>query len=366
MKHPIKNFITLLLPAALGCSMAYQNAYATPLPIGSITGATSVTCPSGAATGATCKHITVTGCKTASGGALPDLGVTIGITRATSPKGTIILHSGGPATGFFNDNGFPDYYVGQGYNVIQMAWDQGVSSQGWNSDGNGVLYHACRPATVFQWLYNNFHSSGAFCGQGISGGAAVFAYALAHYQNTVSGHTTETQQYLFDYVLMASGPANARMDVGCDTSVYNNQNIVNCGVTSYPNSSKGTPFYGFAAGGNPIDIWEGTSTCGTSNPPTADVNTWARDSVISTGPNAHTGVFSYGQTNISFYFCGSTTNNQSLGLSWLLTQKITPKNTPLPINCFTQCTDESVWNDANAVAQTKSDMAKYCVLNTHT
>ncbi len=374
-----KYWVGLLLPVALvcTCNIAAQSAHAaTPLPLGSLTNVTSVTCPSGVAQGATCKHFTVTGCKTASGAALPNLGVTIAITTVSSPKGTIILQAGGGGTSIFGTNSynfdFPDYYVGQGYNVVQTQYDTG-DGDGWQSNDSGVLHEACRPATVFQYIYNNTaaHKAGtAFCGQGISGGGATFAYALAHYANNISGHTNETQQYLFDYVLMASGPSVNRLDVACDPSqVYNNANIVNCGITSYANSSLGSPVYGFGAG-NPVNKWEGTSTCGSGSASQTDINTWAGDSIISTGPNAHTGVFSYGATNVSFYFCGVTNNNESLGLGWFLTQQIMPLNKTgqglAPVNCFTQCTGESVWSDSNAVNQTKSDMLKYCVLNQHT
>ena len=126
MIHHKKCWKSLILPIGFACSMVCQCTYAdvVPLPLGKLISTEDVTCPSGAATGAVCKHTVVTGCKDANGNPLHDEGVVIAFAQGQlppqqKPKGTIILHSGGSGHGFLN-NGFADYYTSQGFNVVQQ------------------------------------------------------------------------------------------------------------------------------------------------------------------------------------------------------------------------------------------------------
>src|SRR5579883_714496 len=256
MKHNANHLFRIVLTAIVVCGVAgtsYADAdKAKALPLGQMTSKTSVACPAHAAAGAVCTHYVVTGCKDANGNPLEDLGVTLAVTQGQvapgqSPKGTIILHAGGAATSFFNTVGiapnttnFADYYVNQGYNVVQIAWDPGSNKQGWNADGSGNMYHACRGATVFDAIYHDetaHPKHTAFCGQGISGGATILGFAIEHF--ATSKNPDKTQEKLFDYVLFASGSPVGRADVGCAPQVYNDASIVNCGVTSNANASKG-------------------------------------------------------------------------------------------------------------------------------
>ncbi|GEM_PF-2509982 len=384
--------VSSILPIAFVCSMACQSVYAddnhrsVPFPLGKLINQQSVTCPSGAAPGAVCTHAVVTGCKDANGNALPDEGVTIAVTQPQlgpdqRPKGTIVLHSGGAGSSFYNGAGgsivnFASYFASQGYTTVDLAWDLGPTKQGWNVDSAGVIHNACRPATVFDAIYKDpqAHVKGtAYCGMGSSGGSAALGFALAYYGTTVPGHEHDTQSFLFNFVNLTNGPATARLDVACaPAQAYNNAPITNCGITSYPSKSAippntTAPVYSFPAGGNPVNAWEGTTTCGTANPPQADIDKWARDGNVSSGPLAYQAVYNYPHTNVSFYFCGAAINNQSLAMGWFLTQKIQPRNGTngglAPVNCFTQCTNEKIYQDPNAVAQTESDMLKYCVIN---
>ncbi|HEV2424514.1 MAG TPA: hypothetical protein VGZ29_06785 [Terriglobia bacterium] len=128
-----------------------------------------VKCPPGGTTGTTCTEITVS-CPDANGGPdLPNLDAILGVSYPTGPTvGTVILLSGGKGTDFLN-NGFPYDYVNNGFQVVQLAW----ASDWADANHAGVKSAACRPSTVFQYVFNTVHGGSrtkAFCGQGLSGG----------------------------------------------------------------------------------------------------------------------------------------------------------------------------------------------------
>ena len=305
-------------------------------------------CPTGAATGANCKEITVS-CPGLPGEPdLPPLKATLGVATPTAPLvGTIILHAGGPGTSFLNA-GFADDYLADGFNVVQIAWATDWAS----ADGEGVKSAACRPATVFDYVFRVVQGSSrsiGFCGQGISGGGAALGYSVAHY-----GLSDE-----FDYVVIAAGPGVSRMDYGCDPSLYTGPPLNLCPLlTDAP--------YAYTAGtANKVNTWEGTTTCGTSNPPEGNIELWAAGSLVSSGGN-----YTYPQTAVRWFFC-VTHPNESTGQGEFLIQQVVPRNgnDPPDVNCYSgssgpdSCSGEGVWQDQNAFNLTLTKMLSLCQPN---
>lgn len=208
MRKASIGFTTIVLVFATACSYAqapvpFGDESPVQLPLGTVTLLGPTSCPAGAPAGGNCERVTV------SCPGLPDLKATLGVAKpTTSPIGTIVLHNGGSGTAFLDD-GFPDTYLGDGFNVVQIAW----ASDWADAKGAGVKSAACRPATVFNFAFKTVqHSSRStgFCGQGFSGGGGALGYALTHY-----GLSSE-----FDYLAIGSGPGVSRMDYGCDPPLY--------------------------------------------------------------------------------------------------------------------------------------------------
>lgn len=309
----------------------------SPLRLGTLKVLGPTACPAGAATGAACKSIKV------SCPGLPDLNGTLGVAFPTTQlRGTIVLHDGGPGTNFLN-SGFPDVYLADGFNVVQIAWASDWAS----ANGAGVLSAACRPATVFSYVFRNVqHASRAtgFCGQGSSGGGAALAYSLAHY-----GLSTE-----FDYVVIAAGPGVSRMDYGCDPPLYTGPPRNLCPLLT------DAPFAYSSGSGARVNGWENTTTCATPNPSQSDINRWTADSVVSAGAN-----YAYPNTAMSWYFCVTQPGvNESTGQGSFLIEQVAPKNAPPDVNCYSGiCQGEDVWKDPNAFSTTVSEMLTQCVGN---
>ena len=305
------------------------------LQTGTVTFLGPVTCPSGAASGATCKSITV------SCPGLPDINATLGAALPTgAAKGTIILVSGGPGTKFFN-SGFADVYLNDGFNVSQLAW----ASDWADANGAGVKSAACRPATVFKTVFNTVQLGSrttGFCGQGISGGSAALSYSLAHYGLSD----------FFDYVVLAAGPGVSRMDYGCDKSLYTGGPLNLCPLL--PNA-----IFNYGSG-KLVNTWEHTTTCTSKNPLPSDISRWTADSLISTGAN-----YSYPQTGMSWFFCATPpAGGGSTGQGSFFISQVVPKNAPPDVNCYSGvCQGEAVWQDPSAFSTTESEMLAQCVPN---
>jgi hypothetical protein len=303
-----------------------------PLAPGTVTVGKPTTCPAGAATGENCEEITV------SCTGLPPLGAILGVATPTAPLiGTIILHGGGPGTNFL-DNGFPNTYLAAGFNVVQIAW----ASDWATANGSGVKNAACRPATVFDYVFRTVHGSSrsiGFCGQGASGGGAALGYSLADY-----GLSDE-----FDYVVIAAGPSVSRMDYGCDPPLTTAPSL--CSLADAP--------YAYSpSGARKVDAWEGTTTCGASQVSQSDLTKWAGDSIVSEGGN-----YTYPQTGMSWFFCINQPN-ESTGQGSFLISQVMPKNSPPDVNCFKQqCQGEGVWQNTSAVDLTVNRMLSRCKPN---
>jgi hypothetical protein len=330
----------IYFPLAL-CAFALATALAafpqqSPAPtraLGTVKILGSAACPSGATTGSTCKSIQVT-CP-----GIPVLDGTLGQALATGTvKGTIILVSGEGGTTFFNSN-FANTYLADGYNVVQIAW-----ATDWEDTGGvGLAAAACRPATVFNSIFNTTHKksrTAGFCAQGISGGGGAIAYALTQYG----------MQNYFDYVVIGAGPGVSRMDYGCDSALYTGGPLNLCPLLT------NAPYVYFK--GDKFNTWEGTTTCKTPNPPQADINKWLADSLVTSGAT-----YNYPQTAVSFFDC-VTNPNSSTGQAVFLIDQVTPKNLPVDVNCYSGvCQGEAVWQDPSAYSLTVSDMLAQCVPN---
>ncbi len=306
------------------------------LPLGTVSTNGSATCPTGGAPGEVCTSVTV------SCPGIPSIKATVGVaTPSGTPKGTVILHAGGSGTQFL-DYGFPESYAAAGFNSVQIAWNSDWAA----ADGIGVKTAACRPATLFQYIFSTVHQSSrtaGFCGQGSSGGGAALGYALADYG--LNGY--------FDYVVIAAGPGLARMDYGCDGSLYTGPPLNVCPLLT------NAPYIYTTRSAQQFNTWEGTTTCESPNPLASDIARWNADSIVTEGAN-----FSYPQTTMSWFTCTTPPVNESTGQGEFLIEQLVPKNISPDVNCYSGvCKGEIVWNDPNAVSQTVSEMQTNCLPN---
>ncbi len=309
---------------------------ALTLPTGTASLVGSVTCPVGATTGEVCTTVTV------SCPGLPDIRATVGVAQPTgTPKGTIILHAGGSGNQFLND-GFPAPYVSDGFNLVQIAWASDWASAG----GIGVKSAACRPSTLFQYVFTTVHlssRSAGFCGQGSSGGGAALAYSLADFG---------LGDY-FDYVVIAAGPGLSRMDYGCDGALYHGPLLNLCPLVT------NAPYIYTTRAAQQFNTWEKTTTCESPNPSQSDISRWTADSIVTEGAN-----FSYPKTSMSWFTCATPPVNESSGQGKFLIDQVVPKNYPPDVNCYSGvCRGEVVWTDPNAFNDTISEMLANCVPN---
>jgi hypothetical protein len=172
----------------------------------------------GLALNMTCQTATVSNCNNLSVTTSP-WGVTIGylnpvgvVSGVSVAKGLIVLHSGDggitPAS-----YALTDAYFRAGYEVVQVAWadDWEMISDPLSGTGN-IQAAACRPATVFNWVFLNLfpavfnpnHQAG-MCAHGDSAESAAIVYSLAYYN---------AGSYL-DNVELLSGPVFSDIEQGC-------------------------------------------------------------------------------------------------------------------------------------------------------
>jgi hypothetical protein len=338
---PLRCFrLTALLITGLATvpSIGQSMAGRTPkvLPLGTVTVLGPATCPGGATKGATCTSVNVA-CP-----GIPDLTAILSEAIPTvTAKGTIILLSGSGGTTFFN-SGFGTPYLNDGFRVVQLAWTTDWELTG----GIGLKSASCRGATFFKYVFDNVQGGDrttGFCAQGTSGGGAAIAYSLSQYGLA----------NFFDYVIIAAGPGVARLDYGCDKSLYTGGALDLCSeITSAP--------YVYSSGSaNKVNSWENTTTCDAKSPLKSDINRWAVDSIVTAGAN-----FTYPKTAMSWYFCATPPVNNSTGEGKFLIDRVVPKNNPPDVSCYSGvCKGEAVWQDPNAFTATQSEMVAQCVPN---
>jgi hypothetical protein len=315
------------------------------LPLGTATVTQpSVACPAGAPAGATCKDLQI------SCPGVPDLDVLIADSEPTgAPLGTIVAHDGGAGTGLYNGNtgkpgvGFAQSMTAKGYRFVQVAW-----ATDWASTGHGIKTAGCRPATLFRWIFDNVHGGSrttGFCAMTASGGTAAALYSIAAYG----------LKDIWDYLQLAAGPTPARIDYGCEPSLYTGGTRDLCPLLTNAPWQYKLPSSSILS---IADGWEGTQSCGSASPPAADVATWANDSLIS--PTAD---LDYPQTTMTFWHC-ATTPNMSTGQSTFFIDQVHPKNDPVEVNCYSgTCQAEEVFEDSGAFDLAVQEMASNCVPN---
>ena len=193
---------------AVVAAMALSNipAYAAqaPLPLGTINPKEVIqlpTCPTGFTRSMTCFKGTVENCPNTS-----NLGFTYGYQNPVGElAGTVVFHDGGGGTAPYADPTYMEKYLVNGFQVIFLAWDAD-----WEGSINGIVGTnikdaACRPATLFNYFYQNLYTQGGMCAQGFSAGSGAVAYSLAWYGSA---------SYL-DNVELLSGPPFGDIDQGC-------------------------------------------------------------------------------------------------------------------------------------------------------
>jgi hypothetical protein len=336
--RPLRLFLTIVLLIGLTNVSAFGDdtvaeAAQPALQLGRVAILGPVTCPADATLGAACTSVRVTCPK------VPDLTATLSeASPASTAKGTIILINGGGGTTFFN-SGFANAYLNDGFRVVQLAW----ISDWEDANGVGLKSASCRNATLFRYLFYTVHGgdrTAGFCAQDTSGGGAAIGFSLAEYG---------LSDYL-DYVVIGAGPGVARMDYGCDKSLYTGPPLNLCPLlTSAP--------YAFTSGVK-VDTWENTTTCAARQPLQSDIDRWTTDSLVATDGN-----YTYPKTAMSWFFCTTPPVNNSTGQGKLLIDQVHPKNTP-DVNCYSGvCKGESVWQDKTAFNNTHTEMLSQCVPN---
>jgi hypothetical protein len=254
-------------------------------------------------------------------GYLNPVGIVSGVTVA---KGLIILHggSGGTAPESF---ALADNYFRAGFEVVQMAWgdDWEMISDPITSGYGNIQAAACRPATLFNWVFNNLfpnvlsaNSQAGMCALGDSAGSAAVAYSLAYYG---------AGSYL-DNVELLSGPVLSDIEQGCQWKPQASSVQV-CGQTNYGGGQYGCQLGGgstwtlsptYLSGANSsVGKWTNDNSCADANglnqsTTGASATQWLLQSVVdqygSTGQGAAP-TFTYASTAVSGWLCRSVVAN---------------------------------------------------------
>jgi hypothetical protein len=273
-----------------------------------------------------CYEATVTGCPNDN-----TLGLTYGyldpvgfISNLTVEKGVIVFHSGqdgttpaGDSVGMTDgDFQFADYYFRQGYEVVQLAWDSA-----WEATqdsfpppppyGN-IQYAACRPATFFNYIFNQLYlpiyqnnSTAGMCGHAFSAGSGAIAYSMAYYKppDTPPG-------WWWDNVELLSGPQFSDIKQGCATGPgaatpvtvcgQNNNNQWGCRLGTDTTWTLPPEYVGASIGW--VGGWTNDQTCINSLGTSSFSNQrWLAQSIVDDGTNSP--VFSYPHTAMAGWVC---------------------------------------------------------------
>jgi hypothetical protein len=254
------------------------------LPLGTVHNVSSVSCPAGFSSTATCSTAIV------SCPGTTDLSLTYGFQNpiVTPVLGTVAFFAAGPGTSLSGEmiSNYYSTFIADGIQPIEFIWssiwwDTGVSTK-------SLLTAACRPATLGQYFHDSVHGSGKFSVLGSSAGAGAIAYWLAWY----GGAGT------IDFAELSSGPVFSDIMQGCRFPKWTDQTIFPTDGASYSDHV----YYD-----NPSALTSTTGqTClssgGTTIPQDA---TWLAMSIVTAGWQA-----SY-STPISAWLCNNGTNNSA-------------------------------------------------------
>jgi hypothetical protein len=298
-------------------------------------------------------------------GYLDPVGIVPGVTQE---KGVIVLHSGqdgtspaGDDVGISDgDSAFAGYYFGQGYVVVEVAWDSA-----WEATqdpfpvttpptyGN-VQLAACRPATFFNYvfnniylpIYNNINPQAGMCGHGFSAGSAALAYSMAYYKPP-----SATPQWWWDNVELLAGPAVSDMKQGCKKPLAQSVTVCGSGQWGCPQNTAswtGPPeFVGPAAGW--VGAWTNDGACANPNvqltSPESELR-WLQQSIVDDGTNNP--VFSYPHTAMAGWLCRSLGNLQTTSCTtdyhWNTCPNESSEQGQIFFNNFTQSNTPPVYN----------------------
>jgi trimeric autotransporter adhesin len=301
---------------------------------------TTISCPAGGLTGATCYAVTVS---------CPEISDFTGYVKVNYPTGTragtVVFTTGGNGNYLYDSNftygiTLLNTVLQGGYTVAQITWGHPFSNlpDGWQTGPGGIRAVACRYATLAQWIYTNIHQASTaapFCATGNSAGAEVIGQALTHYG----------LGSIFAMVEPTSGPPFARQDWACDCL---QPNVVDaCGV------SKGY-CVGLADAEDFIDPAYSTPVCSEEVAMHSTTNDAAflQDSVMS--PDA---VLSYPNTFVKFLFGGRDSSNApTQGQTWesaILSSKA---------NSCVADADHEIPDALDGAQQIASDILTFCKL----
>lgn len=347
-----------LLLVCFLCALGALSVVATdtfPLPLGTVTGVSAVTCPTGFAAGAVCSQATVSCPNVAN--IYVKFGVLAGSGSAT--LGTIVLHGGGGGTTPFN-SGYVAPYVNANFDVVQIAWASDWEYAGTQYTKN-IKYAACRPATLIRYLYDNVHKVGNQLGFGFhgqSGGSGVGGYILSWYG----------LGDILDAVEVGAGPVFGDIMQGCMSPAGADVNVCptgQFGCSQQPGFTV-SPTYGgsqcsLATGTSGMGRWIGYDcNCGGTTDQ-ATLTAMKEMSVVSTGAN-----YQWPLTALSQWICKPPTNNSGAqGQFW--SAMITPSSGASYLQALVDgCSGaESYWTGTylgnNAKAASANWMIQNCI-----
>ncbi len=207
----------LIVLAALAVASPSAHAQTADPINGGVTLLGNAKCPIGGVGNSACYSLSIQ-CSGIDGSGVAAIPVALKITNPGSSMGAIIFISPGGGNTFY-DQSFSygelivNSVVQAGFTAVQPNFS---GANGWllGPAPNGTRALACRYAALANWVYSStsplMHQSGsAMCATGISGGASVVVYGLAHF-----GMGTGATR-IFDFVEVTSGPVFSRLDNGC-------------------------------------------------------------------------------------------------------------------------------------------------------
>ncbi len=298
-------------------------------------------------------------------GYLDPVGIVPGVTQE---KGVIVLHSGqdgttpaGDPVGISDgDSAFANYYFGQGYVIVELAWDSPWEATHWpfpvtspTTYGN-IQLAACRPATFFNYVFNAIYlpiynkpnnQTAGMCGHGFSAGSAALAYSMAYYKPPTS------TQWWWDNLELLAGPAVSDMKRGCMKPLASSVTVCGSGQWGCPANTAswgGLPeFVGPAAGW--VGAWTNDGACANPNvqltSPESNLR-WLQQSIVDDGTNNP--VFSYPHIAMAGWLCRSLGNQQQTSCSTDYHSNTCPNESSeqgqIFFNNFTQSNTPPVYN----------------------
>lgn len=273
-------------------------AQKAPLPLGSINPRKVVampTCPAGYLPGMSCFHGTVEKCS-----GTDSLGFSFGVADPQSYiSGTIVFHDGGGGTTPYSEPEYGVKYLAAHYRVIFLAWDSDWEDTSNDPLGVSIKDAACRPATLFHYLYQNYYTEGGMCAQGFSAGSGALGYSLAWYGSA---------SYL-DNVELLSGPVFSDIDAGC--RVPNPPAVTVCATGQYGCSGAEWPDPPSYVRGEQelVGPWSGWNSCNEGKPTSALAQSaWKAMSIVDGTSNPS---FIYPKTAMAGWLCSNVNTVQN-------------------------------------------------------